>query len=992
MVILLLFFFSGVTALIYEVIWSDYLTLLFGSTIQAQTVVLAVFMGGLALGNKLFGRFADQTRRPLVIYGCLEIAIGVYAFFFSPAYRLANDIFVPIGSHLLNHSSWLLFLNGILSALLLLGPTILMGGTLPVLAAWLQKSATDAGRRVARFYSINTLGAVCGAWLAGFLLVEWLGLRMTTEAAAFVNLLVGFIAIMIGRNQMAQVPTTSRESEAPTPEALPPSAASAVFHWSCVLVAVTGAVSMGLEILASRCLCLIFGASLQSFAIVLISFILGIGFGSAVIASPRRRHWPKEITTILLLLGASAWIGLLVFHIGKLATVYLYTQEGLSRTLMGYRYHEIIIALISIGVLGLPAAALGSVLPLWMRAASETSHLLGDRVGRLVTWNTLGAVFGVLLTGFVLMPKIGMRDSFTALGLLLALAALLTALAMRRWFAAGAGVGVGALVLMASVSGDTDWRYVFSAGVFRLTDTDPSVNGQSLDSFFVERRKFTHLLFYEDAADATVSVERELTPYATNETVLHIDGKPDASAYGDSATQILLAQLPLMERPDSRDVFCFGMGSGITAGSVLGYPIERLTVAENCAPVLRAVRLFDAWNHGVATNSRVRIYPEDARTVLRLSPQKYDVIISEPSNPWMVGIGRVFSREFYQLAASRLKPGGIMTQWFHLYEMDDKTLDVVLRAFGSVFPNMEIWDVNSGDIVLLGSDRPWKSDLDVYRCAFKLEGPRRDLASIGLTMPEDVLARQFASQQTAFAVAGPGPVQRDDFPILEYEAPRAFYMYHERKGVPNFQRYDERTWQMDLAPLEKDQALKKLDETDLKQIFGGMFGTCDYNLQTFLQNRFEGKIGSLTFGDLVMPCVFKDTNAATLVYAAHSAATNAISRQLYYSDAVLQTNPKEWPLAVQGIQKILDGLKIYNPQDIDWSPAYYAGLAAKKSLRLGNTAEAKAVLLRGLQLEPDSEELRYLSRILIRRGILRADEVPPIASDNPASVRHSSVE
>ena len=171
-----------------------------------------------------------------------------------------------------------------------------------------------------------------------------------------------------------------------------------------------------------------------------------------------------------------------------------------------------------------------------------------------------------------------------------------------------------------------------------------------------------------------------------------------------------------------------------------------------------------------------------------------------------------------------------------------------------------------------------------------------------------------------------------------------------------------------------------------------MFGTCDYNLQSFLQNRFEGKIGSITFGDLVMPCVFQATNANTIVYAAHSAATNAVSRQLYYADAVLQTNPKEWPQAVQTIGKILDGLTNYNPQEIDWSPAYYADLAVKASLRLDNTAEAKAILLRGLQLEPDSEELHYLSRILIRRGILRADEIPQIAADSQGSIRHPAVE
>ena len=976
MVILLLFFFSGVTALIYEVIWSDYLTLLFGSTVQAQTVVLAVFMGGLALGNKLFGRFADQNRRPLVIYGCLELAIGVYALFFSFIYKLANHIFIPVGSHLLNHGNWLLLLNGMLSVLLLLGPTVLMGGTLPVLAAWLQKNTTDAGRATARFYSINTLGAVCGAWLAGFLLVEWLGLRRSTEVAAVINLLVGFIAVTIGRKRMLPI----HEPRTAKPETVQPRTSVPIFRWSCVMVALTGAVSMGLEILASRCLCLIFGASLQSFAIVLMSFIFGIGIGSAVIASPRLRHWPKEITTILLLVGASLLIGLLVFYIEELATVYLYAQSGLRRTLMGYHYHEIVISLISICALGLPAAVLGSVLPLWMRAVPETSDLLGDQVGRLVTWNTLGAVVGVLLTGFVLMPTIGLRGSFTTLGLVLVAAAMLASLATRRRVAFAMAGAAGVFLVVASMEGGEGWRSVFSAGIFRLADVDPSVKGGSPELFFKERHKSVHLLFYEDAAAATVSVESETTTASTNDLVLRIDGKPDASAYADRPTQILLAQLPLMIRPESKDVFCFGMGSGITAGSVLSCPIEQLTVAENCPAVLRAVRLFDPWNHGVATNSRVRIYPEDARTVLKLSPQQYDVIISEPSNPWMVGVGRVFSREFYQLAASRLKPGGIMTQWFHLYEMDDQTLDLVLRTFGSVFPNMEIWDVGDNDIILLGSTRPWESNPETFRHAFALKQPRDDLAGIGLMTPEGVWAWQFASQQTAFAVGGTGPTESDDFPILEYEAPRVFYIYHQFLGVEQLQNYDERTWQMGIAPLEKNQELGKLDRADLRSIFGKVIGTGNPQLQSYLDNYFQGHAGSMIYGNRVMPCVFRDTNAASMIYVASSATTNTVSRQLYYAEVAIQTKPKEWLPAIQGIGKILDDLKNYNPQEIDWSPAYYADLAVKTSLRLGNTAEAKTILLRGLQLEPDSEQLRYLARILIRRGILQPAEVPPVVA------------
>jgi hypothetical protein len=453
--------------------------------------------------------------------------------------------------------------------------------------------------------------------------------------------------------------------------------------------------------------------------------------------------------------------------------------------------------------------------------------------------------------------------------------------------------------------------------------------------------------------------------------ILSINGKPDASAgdnpaIADTAMQILLAQLPLMAKPDSKDVFCFGMGSGMTAASALGYPIEHLTVAENCEPVLRALRLFEPWNHGVATNSRARLRREDARTVLQLDPQKYDVIISEPSNPWMAGIGSVFSREFYQLAASRLKPGGIMTQWFHLYEMDDDTLSVVLRTFGNVFPCMEIWDMGGADVALLGSSQSWHSGPEIYQRALRLAGPRHDLASIGLTTPEAILARQFASQSTAFAVAGPGPVQSDDLPLLEYAAPRAFYLYQGRPGVVRLQRYDERTWQMGIAPLAKNKALAELSMADLALVFDNSIGSGNPELQSFLNNRFQSHSGSLIFGNRLMPCVFQSTAGKTVIQAPPSTATNLTARQLYFAEVALKMEPAKQLPAIESIKAILDSPRNYNPQDPDWSAAYYAGLAATASLRLGNVALAKGILLRGLQLEPDSEELKYYLRVLLR--------------------------
>jgi spermidine synthase len=972
MAILVLFFCSGATALAYEVIWSKYLALIFGSTIQAQTVVLAVFMCGLALGNKVFSRHADRTRRPLAIYGCIEIVIGLYAFLFHFLYRAADGIFSSLGSSLLDHPASLLFLKGFLSIALLLVPTMLMGGTFPILSAWLQKSTSDAGRRSARFYSINSLGAVCGAGVTGFWLIEWLGLLRTMDFSALVNIIIGLAAIIFGRMQPAGRPAPSQSAAAPKSKSNQAQAGVMFFRGTCFMVALTGAVSMGLEVLASRCICLIFGASLQVFSIVLMAFILGIGVGSSVIASRGLKHLRLETTTIFLLLGSAVLIGLVVFNIEHLVAVYLAAQSGLSRSLMGYRFYRSLVAIVSICVLGLPATALGSVLPLCIRAASETSDLLGERVGRLLTWNTLGAVGGVLLTGFMLMPLIGLRGSFTTLASGLVVAAVFVAVGTRRPLVIAAGAIVSLFVLVPALHGNDGWRYVFSAGVFRQFDSYYSM------ARILDRRKSVHLDFYEDAADATVSVERELG--GKKDLCLRIDGKIDASAKWDASTQLLLAYLPLMMKPEGKDVLCFGLGSGVTAGAALNFPIEHLTVAENCGPVLRAAELFAQWNNGVLTNSRTRIYEEDARTVLKLSPMKYDVIIAEPSNPWLAGEGSVFTREFYQLAASRLKPGGLMAQWFHTYEMDDPTVDVVLRTFGTVFPEMEIWDAEQGDIVILGSDRPWRSSPEVYRQALNLEKVRNGLATIGLETPETILARRMASQRTAFAIAGPGPVQSDDLPILEYAAPRAFYIHLLDRGVFRLQSFDERTWQMDLAPDGANRDLEKLDPLVLNTIFADNRASVNPDLEMYLNDRYAQHIGHtrakpMIVGNRAMPCSLQGTNKSFGISPPPSAATNALTRQLAMAEYILRSDPAKQLDAVASIENALDSVTNFRSEDSDWSPAFYADLAVKASLRASNPMRAKAILLRGLQLEPDSDQLHYLTRILVREKIIQPSDI-----------------
>ena len=850
-----LFFCSGATALVYEVIWSKFLSQMFGSTIYAQTVVLAAFMGGLAIGNRVFGSWAGRLQQPVRAYGYLEIIIGIYAFSFPMFDQLADHVFVAVGTGMAQHTGLLLALKGTLSAMLLLGPTILMGGTLPLLAAWLQHFFPDAGRYSARFYSVNSLGAVAGAGLAGFWLVQNLGMISALQMTALVNVTIGAAAILLSR-QFQKQPHPDESGPVTEPEVTLPG----TLRWAGAIVALTGAVFMGLEVLASRSLAMIFGSSLQSFALVLMAFILGIGLGSAWIASPRRRERSSEKTIILLLCLAAVWVTLLVFNIERWVDVYRIARTGLGRTGVGYFYHELLSAGIALVIFGLPAACIGAVLPLMIRAISRGSASLGLKVGILLTWNTLGAVVGTLMTGFVLMPVVGLRNAFGLLALALALAAIVLAWRCRWRLGTGAATGVIVFATSLFVVSNAGWRSAISSGAFRSRELQFDPTTMSL------RKQHNQILFYEDGPDATVTVEQGDGVGSPAERGMRINGKPDASTRTDLGTQLLVTHLPMLARPGAKDVFIFGLGTGISAGALISYPLERITVAENCEPVIRASRYFTNWNRSVLEDTRVRLWREDARTVLKLNPQLYDVIIAQPSNPWTVGIGSVFSREFYELSAHRLKPGGIMAQWFHVYEMHDGIVSLVLRTFSSVFPYVEIWDPGGGDVVMLGSLQPWPTGPEIFRQSFGFAGVRSDLDSIGIHSPEALLARQLASQRTAFAIAGDGPIQSDLFPVLEYAAPRAFYVGINAKM---FERFDERTRQQAVAPPDKIATLHSLPVSEVHAVFFP-FSTVNGELLNSLQGKEAGAN---------VPCVFK-TNAPPAISEDLDESTATLNRAI----------------------------------------------------------------------------------------------------------------
>jgi hypothetical protein len=436
------------------------------------------------------------------------------------------------------------------------------------------------------------------------------------------------------------------------------------------------------------------------------------------------------------------------------------------------------------------------------------------------------------------MPGLGLRNAFGVLASVLALMALV--MAMRHGRKTGTVGALGACVLTGSlfIHGDQSWQSVMSSGIFRAWEK------QFQPELMPWRKKHIQILFYKDGPDATVSVEKVDGLVAPGELGLRINGKPDAGTYLDVGNQLLLAHLPLLAKPEAKDVFVLGFGSGMTAGAALDYPIERLDLGENCEPVIQAAPLFGDWNRHVLKDPRTHLWLEDARTVLKLRPQQYDVIITEPSNPWAVGVGSVFSHEFYELAASRLKPGGIMAQWFHLYETQDQIIDLVLRTFGTVFPYVEVWDTGVGDIVILGSQQPWSTGPAVFQKGFALEPVRRDMQMIDIHSPEALMARQLASQQTGFAIAGKGAIQSDLFPILEYEAPRAFYLGNLASVLNH---YDERTYQQLLSPVDKREILRAFNNANAQVIFS--------DFSTVNEQLYDCLFGSPASAGI--PCAFQ---------------------------------------------------------------------------------------------------------------------------------------
>jgi spermidine synthase len=761
-----LFFLSGGIGLLYEVVWARMLTQIFGNTTHAIATVLSAFMAGLALGSYGFGRMVDRGRNALLAYGLLEGGVGVYALLVPALFNLTQWAYARLYG-LVDVSfaafSVVLFL---LAFLVIVAPTALMGATLPVLSRFSVTEVPSVGRRVGELYAVNTLGAVLGCALTGFVLIAGLGLHGTVRLGAALNLSIALvIVILVAVTGVGAAAPAGREAEGSVPAVggTPPARIETAL---LVGFALSGAAAMVYENAWVRALTLVIGMSTYSFTVMLTTFLIGLGAGSFLYA----RRWGTRRVGIAtfgglqLLIALTSLTTIPLFE--RLPFVFLRLRHGFGDFFGQFLAIQVLLSAL---VMILPTLLLGATFPMVASIYTHSLAVVGRRVGTAYASNTLGAILGAFLGGFLLIPTIGVQHSIgLAVAVNAAVGVLLVGMdpAMRlvpRLVAAATLALAAALAFLGFGTWD---KGVMTSGVAIYYYNYTSLPTDSLRREWMRRDE---LLYYREGLTATISVHRSAgSDYLYEKT----NGKVDAS-FGDAPTQLLVGYLPMLFNPTAKRVLVIGMGSGMTAKAAAAFPVDRLEVVEIEPAVIEGARFFRAKNGNIHEDRRVQFIPADGRNYLLASPHRYDVIISEPSNPWIAGVGNLFTREYYLQARDKLAEGGVFGQWMQTYGMAPEDLRMVYRTFAEVFPDVSLWAVNESDLVLVGTLRPQRLRYGGLQAALRTAPvAQRDLETLGFADPYGLLAMYLMPRAVLLKMAGEAEVNLDDVPRLEFSAPR----------------------------------------------------------------------------------------------------------------------------------------------------------------------------------------------------------------------------
>ncbi len=774
---LVFFFLSGITGLVYEVLWTRRLTLTFGHTTLAVSTVLTAYMMGLALGSLMGGRFADKKSadpafppgRFLSLYGVLEFFVGIWALLSLPLLGLVEKGYLT-----LSHQGWsgsplhLACFFG--SVLVLLPPTVAMGATLPVMSRLLVRQNQDLGSLLARIYGINTLGAFLGAGLAGFILLPTLGLLISLCLAAAVNLAIGLAAWYVGGRESAA------ERSAEEPSAEPPGAPG--LGWLLpVAFGLAGVTSMTYQIGWTRGLALSLGSSVYAFSAILTTFLAGLGLGSLLYPRLARGRQPRLEHLAWLQIGVGLLGAATIPILGQMPRIFFHLAPSFGTSFGAVLSTEVALSAL---VLGGPTFLMGLAFPLTSHLYTQDMRLLGRSIGEVYGANTLGCIAGSFLAGFVLLPTLGTQH---ALKLAVVVNLLVGALVL---FAAGRGRSLAtALVLagLALVALLPRW----DPGVMASGVVLQALRHQGMSESELRRTLYRPPAFYKDGLSCLVSANVFSDGWRSF-LDMRVNGKVDASLEQlDRQTMYLTGYIPGVLHHGPEDVVVIGLGGGMTVEALANLPgVKSIDCAELEGTVVEVNRLWQDYNGHVLQDPRVRMVITDGRTYVLGSPRKFDIIASEPSNVWIAGVANLFTREFYGSCRAHLKPRGIMCQWLQAYGLSRECLGYVLHSFFDVFPNGMVWQSNFGDLILIGSNEPVQLDLERLRQLYtQSPGMQRNFFAIDLFRPEEMMGHFVMTREQALEIFGQSPFNTDDLPLLEFHAP--LRLYDKSSEAANFE-------------------------------------------------------------------------------------------------------------------------------------------------------------------------------------------------------------
>ena len=792
------FLISGLTGLIYEVLWTRMIEQIIGTSPFAVSIILTIFMAGLGLGSFIAGKTVDRIKKPeklIRTYGLLELGIGVYGFALPLLLMLLKPIYAILYSNFFNQFIAYNLLTFIGIFLLIL-PVTLMGATLPVLVRFFITSLSGVSGHVGKLYGLNTIGAAAGSLLCGFWLINLFGIWGILYLAVALNAVIGGVCILVSRKQAGKIEVREESEKGRAPQKGKRQNASIEYFSeyfserssaaaALVVFAVSGFCAMAYEVIWTKLLGLLVGPTTYSFTILLVSFITGLALGSVFFGwlGDRRKN---TLALLLLTQAAAAVFAMLFSHIMGNSQIFF------AKLIYAYKDNfsqlHFMKGLILFGAMFLPTFCLGAAFPLVSKMRANSLPDAGRSIGYAYAINSIGSVLGSFCAGFVLIPFLGKENSIrlvVGMQLVCVIATWLissekSASLNKRILRAIPACACAALLLYFP-----RWDHVMlSMGKYHRFERPEIAQLSWYESFFSWEKfmpdlKEEKLLFYGDGIGGFTTVLESTGLLGDKNYNLCNSGKPDASSSWDMDTQTLLAHFPMMFHSGPTDALVIGLGSGITAGEILNYPIKRLDILEINEQVVAASKFFVPWNSNVLADKRTHLIIQDGRAHLELSDRKYDLVTCEPSNPWMSGIAALYTEDFFKLVKSRLKENGLFVQWMPAYQMDWDVFSLIGRTFNKAFPNRILVCANPlrpSSFLLIGVNG--NQGLDPKIAARNLMYAQH---SKNITLKSsDILFNLVASDKLQF-LFGDGPINTDNKPILEYSAPKI--MHESNAGI-----------------------------------------------------------------------------------------------------------------------------------------------------------------------------------------------------------------